>query len=125
MLRLIIKKNVIVIEIICELFKILSEDFDFMETGTKKQQQIEIIEEQDSDITLASRVVLFNDDWHTFDEVIAQLMKAINCTYEQGRAFAFEVHVKGKAIVFSGSLKNCLKVTSILEEIALHTQIIT
>ncbi len=96
-----------------------------MELEPKEQQQIDILEDQDTDITLESRVVLYNDDWHTFDEVIAQLMKAVNCTYEKGRAFAFEVHVKGKAIVYSGSLKNCLKVTSILEEIALHTQIIT
>lgn len=96
-----------------------------MEIEPKEEQQIDILEDQDTDITLASRVVLFNDDWHSFDEVISQLMKAINCTYEQGKTFAFEVHVKGKAIVYSGSLKNCLKVTSVLEEIALHTQIIT
>lgn len=74
---------------------------------------------------IASRVVLFNDDWHTFDEVIAQLIKAINCTFEQARALAFEVHVKGRAIVFSGTMPECLRVSSVLEEIALHTQIIT
>lgn len=96
-----------------------------MELEPKEQQQIEIVEDQATDITQASRVVLYNDNWHTFDEVIEQLMKAVNCTYEQARSFAFEVHVKGRAIVFSGSLKKCLKVTSILEEIALHTQIIT
>jgi ATP-dependent Clp protease adapter protein ClpS len=96
-----------------------------MELEPKEQQEIEIVEDQDTDITQASRVVLYNDNWHTFDEVIEQLMKAVNCTYEQARSFAFEVHVKGKAIVFSGSLKKCLKVTSILEEIALHTQILT
>jgi ATP-dependent Clp protease adapter protein ClpS len=96
-----------------------------MELEPKEQQQIEIIEEQVTDINQASRVVLFNDNWHTFDEVIVQLIKAVKCTYEQARDFAYEVHVKGKAIVFSGSLQNCLKVTSVLEEIALHTQIIT
>lgn len=96
-----------------------------MELDPRENQQIEILEDEATDITEASRVVLYNDDWHTFDEVIAQLIKAIHCTYEQGRSFAFEVHVKGKAIVFSGSLKDCLRVTSILEEIALHTQIIT
>jgi ATP-dependent Clp protease adapter protein ClpS len=96
-----------------------------MELEPKEQQEIEIVEDQETDITQASRVVLYNDNWHTFDEVIEQLIKAVNCTYEQARSFAFEVHVKGKAIVFSGSLKKCLKVTSILEEIALHTQIIT
>ncbi|MFO7526462.1 MAG: ATP-dependent Clp protease adaptor ClpS [Ignavibacteriaceae bacterium] len=96
-----------------------------MELDQKEVPQPEIIEDEQTDITQSSRVVLYNDNWHTFDEVITQLIKAVKCTYEQARGFAFEVHVKGKAIVYSGSLKNCLKVTSILEEIALHTQIIT
>ncbi|MGE5682049.1 MAG: ATP-dependent Clp protease adaptor ClpS [Bacillota bacterium] len=82
-------------------------------------------EEEEETITgLAFKVVLFNDDWHTFDEVIVQLIKAIKCSYETAREFAFEVHVKGKAIVFNGQLQDCLKVTSILEEIALNTQIV-
>ena len=80
---------------------------------------------EDISIRLESKVVLFNDDWHTFDEVINQLIKAVNCTYEQARSHAFEVHVKGKSIVFTGLMKECLRVTSILEEIALTTQIIT
>ncbi len=74
---------------------------------------------------LAFRVVLYNDDWHSFDEVINQLMKAIRCSFEKARALAFEVHVKGKAVVYSGDLKECLKVSSVLEEIELHTQIIS
>ncbi|NWF50850.1 MAG: ATP-dependent Clp protease adaptor ClpS [Ignavibacteriaceae bacterium] len=86
---------------------------------------IKIDESIDSGVDLSSRVLLFNDDIHTFDEVINQLIKAVNCTFEEARLLAFEVHVKGKAVVFSGSLNQCLKVTSILEEIALHTQIIT
>jgi ATP-dependent Clp protease adapter protein ClpS len=80
--------------------------------------------EVDSDIGTEYRVFLFNDDYHTFEEVINQLIKAINCTFERARAFAFEVHVKGKAMVFSGQMQLCLKVSSILEEINLHTQIV-
>lgn len=96
-----------------------------MELKPDEYQQEEVISETESDVGLVSRVVLFNDDWHTFDEVISQLIRATKCSYEQARGFAFEVHVKGKAIVFSGSMNECLKVSSILEEIALHTQIIT
>ena len=70
------------------------------------------------------RVFLFNDEHHTFEEVITQLIKAVNCSFERARAFAFEVHVKGKAMVHSGSMQACLKVSGILEEIALHTQIV-
>ncbi|MDY0081475.1 MAG: ATP-dependent Clp protease adaptor ClpS [Ignavibacteriaceae bacterium] len=84
-----------------------------------------INEEIEDSVGLLSRVVLFNDEWHTFDEVINQLIKAINCSFEAARDFAFEVHVKGKAIVFSGHMSECLRVSSVLEEIALNTQIIT
>lgn len=96
-----------------------------MELQPNESQQIEIIEEETTDIGLTSRVLLFNDDWHTFDEVITQLMVATGCTFEKARDLAFEVHVKGKAIVFNGAMKECLKVSSVLEEIALHTQILT
>ncbi len=81
--------------------------------------------EENTGIGFESRVVLFNDDQHSFDEVINQLIKAVSCSYEQARSFAFEVHVKGKAIVFSGNMVSCLKVSSILEEIALNTQIVS
>ena len=85
---------------------------------------IEPLQDVDTDVITAYKVILYNDDHHTFDEVIVQLIKAINCSFEKARAYAFEVHVKGKALVHSGSMQSCLKVSSILEEIALHTQII-
>lgn len=95
---------------------------------TEEIKPIEI-EESETDektgIGLPSSVVLFNDDWHSFDEVIIQLIKAVKCSFETARSFAFEVHVKGKAIVFTGQLEECLRVSSILEEIALNTQIIS
>lgn len=96
-----------------------------MEPRRQETPEIDILVDETTDVKLECRVVLFNDDWHSFDEVIFQLIKAIKCTFEQARDFAFEVHVKGKAIVFSGEMKACLKVTTILEEIALFTQIIT
>ncbi len=76
-------------------------------------------------IGMPLKVILYNDDWHTFDEVIAQLIKAIQCSYETARGHAFEVHVKGKSLIFTGLIQECLKVSSILEEIALNTQIIS
>jgi ATP-dependent Clp protease adaptor protein ClpS len=96
-----------------------------MDTDQQKQTEIDILEDEEVSIGLLSRVVLYNDDWHTFDEVIFQLIKAVACTFEKARAYAFEVHVKGECVVFNGEMKDCLKVSSVLEEIALNTQIIT
>jgi ATP-dependent Clp protease adaptor protein ClpS len=75
------------------------------------------------DTTFASKVILFNDEWHSFDDVINQLIKAIKCSIERAEELTFEVHTKGKACVYDGELETCLKVSSVLEEIALHTQI--
>jgi len=94
-------------------------------TEHKPQETTEIQKEEDVAIKPPFKVVLFNDDYHSFDEVINQLIKAIKCSFEIARDFAFEAHVKGKAIVFNGTLTECLKVTSILEEIELHTQILS
>jgi ATP-dependent Clp protease adapter protein ClpS len=95
-----------------------------MELKPDETKQVETITEETTDVNLSSRVVLFNDDWHTFEEVIAQLIIATKCSFEKARGYAFEVHVKGKAIVFNGSMNECLRVSSLLEEIALHTQIL-
>ena len=71
----------------------------------------------------SSRVILFNDNIHTFDEVINQLIKAIGCSTQVAEKFAVEVHTKGKAAVYEGMMTKALIVSHILEEIGLHTQI--
>jgi len=70
-----------------------------------------------------AKVILFNDDIHTFEEVIGQLMKALRCTGEKAEALAWEVHSKGKAVVFSGEITRCMEVSAVLQEIGLFTQI--
>jgi len=91
----------------------------------KKTGIIEPEIEETTKVGLPFKVILYNDDWHSFDEVINQLIKAIKCSFEEARNLTFEVHVKGKAAVFAGNLQECLKVTSVLDEIALHSQIVS
>jgi ATP-dependent Clp protease adapter protein ClpS len=87
--------------------------------------EIKTIEEVATTIGIgfASRVILFNDEIHTFEEVINQIVKAINCTFAHAADITNEVHNNGKAQVFEGEMSDCLRVSSVLEEIALHTQI--
>ena len=75
-------------------------------------------------IAFPYKVILFNDNVHTFDEVIRQVCKAIECRGEHAEAIALEVHSKGKSIVYDGDMNECLRVSSVLEEIALHTQVL-
>ncbi len=85
----------------------------------------DVLLEEDVITTIAFpyKVILYNDNIHTFDEVIHQVCKAIECKGEHAEAIAFEVHSKGKSIVYNGDMSECLRVSSILGEIALHTQV--
>jgi ATP-dependent Clp protease adaptor protein ClpS len=96
-----------------------------MDIPTKQAPETTNLEEEKTDKDVGSRVILFNDDWHTFEEVISQIVKATKCSLAEARDKTFEVHVNGKAVVFVGKLADCLNVSGILEEILLHTQIET
>ena len=64
-------------------------------------------------------VILINDEWHTFDEVIIQLMKATACTSDRAAEIAWEVHNTGQSICYTGPKERAELVASILEEIDL------
>ncbi len=82
-------------------------------------------QEHDVDVLVQepAKVILFNDEVHSFDEVIDQIIKAVRCDTTKAEALTWEVHNSGKAVVFEGVMNDCMQVSSILEEIALHTQI--
>jgi len=97
----------------------MNNNFYFQGTETIDAPEIGVID----DITIPAKVILYNDEIHSFDDVIIQLIKAIRCTAETGEQIAWEVHTRGKAIVYSGEMHECLRISSILEEIALHTNV--
>lgn len=74
-------------------------------------------------VGLAARVILFNDEEHTFDEVIVQIIRATGCSMDRAEALTLEVHHRGKAMVFEGAIDACMRVSAVLEEIELHTHI--
>lgn len=82
-----------------------------------------VLVEERTDIDTPWRVMLYNDEVHTFDEVINQLTKAINCSISQAQKIAFKVHSEGKALVYEGDFEPCFEVSSILKEIQLITEI--
>lgn len=75
------------------------------------------------DIALPVKVILYDDEWHSMDEVIQQLMIATNCSAATAERITFEAHHTGKAIAYQGEMGDCLRVSAVLEEISLHTQV--
>jgi len=87
--------------------------------------EVEELEEEDvgGDTDDPWFVILFNDEVHTFEEVIGQLMKATGCSRGEAEDLAWTVHNEGKANVYEGTFEECFEVQSVLKEIQLVTEI--
>lgn len=90
---------------------------------TEVEEETIVDDATDERIKEPWKVILYNDDIHSFDEVILQLRKATGCTDERAAQIAFEAHTNGKAIAYSGSFPKCFKVMGILRQIQLIVEI--
>lgn len=86
---------------------------------------VEVMEEEETEERLNDPwvVILYNDDIHSFDEVIEQLVKATHCSVKQAEKHAWTVHTKGKDVVYKGTFEECFQVQGVLREIQLVTEI--
>lgn len=84
---------------------------------------VAVDEETEERLDTPWRVILYNDDIHSFDEVILQLIKATGCTAQEAEAHAWTVHTEGKDTVYEGSFEECFRVQGVLREIQLVTEI--
>ncbi len=87
--------------------------------------EVDVLEEEQEDEEEKTpwRVILYDDDVHTFDEVIEQLIKALGCSQSHAEDLTYKVHNNGKATVFEGSFEECFEVNGVLKEIQLVTEI--
>lgn len=67
-------------------------------------------------------VILYNDDWHPFDEVVAQVMKATGCSMARAYSVTVEAHVQGRAIALTASREECERAAAILRQIRLQVE---
>lgn len=87
------------------------------------ETEVAVEEEEEERADEPWRVILYNDDIHTFEEVISQLIKATGCSTSRAEKLAWQVHTEGKACVFEGSFEECFRVQAVLREIQLVTEI--
>jgi len=75
-----------------------------MNTGIKYDEFEDIMVDADISTGETSQIVVFNDDYNTFDWVIQCFMEVCDHTHEQAEQLSILVHFKGKASVKSGSM---------------------
>ena len=67
-------------------------------------------------------VILYDDDYHEFEEVILQVQKATGCSLETAVGITDEAHVNGRAIAYTGPQEECERVAGVLRQIRLQVE---
>lgn len=73
--------------------------------------EIDSIVKEDTKTLRKSKVVLFNDEDHTYDYVCEMLSHCCKISKSQAFKCAVEVDMAGKTIVYYGTAKECQKVS--------------
>ncbi|KAI0239315.1 E3 ubiquitin-protein ligase UBR2 [Lamellibrachia satsuma] len=60
--------------------------------------------------------MLFNDEVHTYEQVITTLERAVDCTHKEAIDFATTVDREGRSSVKHGSLADCNKAMQVIEK---------
>lgn len=66
-------------------------------------EQEELLVEELTNTSTKSELIVYNDDYNTFDWVIQCFMEVCNHGFEQSEQLSLIVHFKGKAVVKTAS----------------------
>jgi ATP-dependent Clp protease adaptor protein ClpS len=69
------------------------------------------------------RVLLFNDEVHTQDEVTLQIMKALGCPFATAHEIMMRAHTRGSATVAITAKDEAERIAGVLREIALRVRV--
>jgi len=95
-----------------------------METPVLERPEIFTKDDLDVEKELPWNVILYNDDYHTFQAVVLQVQKATGLSLEAAFEVTMQVHTTGRAICYTGTHTDCEKVAAILREIGLSVEIV-
>lgn len=58
-----------------------------------------LLEEEETDVGDVSQIIVYNDDYNTFDWVIKSFVDVLSHSFEQAEQLSLIIHLKGKASV--------------------------
>jgi len=67
-------------------------------------------------------VIVFDNEYNTWEEVIGILQKATGCSLDAAEAITYEAHLTGRAIAYNGTQEECERVAGILRQIRLQVE---
>ncbi|MCC6483976.1 MAG: ATP-dependent Clp protease adaptor ClpS [Armatimonadetes bacterium] len=84
---------------------------------------IQQIQDLEGERSPAYRVILFDDDEHSMDQVSLQIQKATGYSLQKAEVIMLEAHLTGQAVVYSGDFDDCNRVAGVLRQIGLQVSV--
>ncbi len=69
------------------------------------------------------KVVIYNNDYNTFDEVMNVLMKATGCDLQEAYIESWETHQYGKAAVHFSNKEECDEAANIIRKVGIRAEV--
>jgi ATP-dependent Clp protease adaptor protein ClpS len=89
------------------------------------EEEEDVLVEDDIGSGLSAHIVVYNDDFNTFDWVIESFMAVLRHTHEQAEQLSLMVHFKGKATVKSGTKDELLPLCEALLDRGLSAEVLS
>lgn len=80
-----------------------------MDWKEEKTYESDVLIEEEVDSSDPAHLVVYNDDYNTFDWVIQCFVEVLNHTVEQSEQLSLMIHFNGKAIVKTGQFEKLKK----------------
>ena len=93
-----------------------------MKPAYKEQESVDVMEV--TEITDLMNLVVFNDDFNTFEHVIETLIKVCEHSTDQAEQCTWIIHFKGKCSVKTGSFEDLRPLRESICEAGINAKII-
>lgn len=89
------------------------------------EEDEDVLVEDDIGSNMPAHIVVYNDDFNTFEWVIESFMAILKHTHEQAEQLSVIIHFKGKATVKSGGKEELIPLCEALLERGLSAEVIS
>ncbi len=89
------------------------------------EEEEDVLVEDDTGTGTSAHIVVYNDDFNTFEWVIECFMAVLQHTHEQAEQLSMIIHFKGKATVKSGTRDELLPLCEALLERGLSAEVMS
>ena len=89
------------------------------------EEEEDVLVEDDIGSGMPAHIIVYNDDFNTFEWVIECFMAVLKHTHEQAEQLSIIVHFKGKATVKSGGREELIPLCEALLDRGLSAEVIS